>query len=114
VVGAEDYGDWNGYIISFRFFISVLTIIHLALRDPSMDLEPVDFQKTHPDLIMMARAIEGLRRPLLHHAYFSHLPALIPTNARLVSPSHRGRGYGYPEGPGSCPSTQRDDYIEPV
>jgi hypothetical protein len=71
VIGAEDYGDSNGYIISFRFFVSALTIIHLALREPSMVLEPVDFQKTHPDLMMMAWAIEGLRRPLLHRAYFS-------------------------------------------
>ena len=21
VIGAEDYGDWNAYIISFRFFV---------------------------------------------------------------------------------------------
>jgi hypothetical protein len=34
VIGAEDYGDWNGLVISFRFFVSALTIIHLALRDP--------------------------------------------------------------------------------
>jgi hypothetical protein len=77
-----------------------------------MVLEPVDFQKTHPDLMMMARAIEGLRRPLLHRVYFSQSTGFdYPLTHDSFSQSYRGQGYGYPEGPGS--RTQRDDYIEP-
>jgi len=67
VIGPDDYGEWNEYIVSFRFFFSSAQNYHLVLQDRNMDLEPVHSQnQPHPDLMMVARDIEGLRRPLPH------------------------------------------------